>query len=177
MSKGIHLTEYHEAVRLWLKSKAPWLKGVEYYPEITDTLETPCAFISVMGWEPVGDQPGNGQLAVNLHCEVLAVMGVKESTYQLDARNAAMFLSVVLQDTNFGIKAMPAKVVSADPDALDPELDAYSVWSIKYVQKVTIGMPTLEPDEERGIRLAVNPVNMDDPAEYHPLEDFNEANA
>jgi hypothetical protein len=176
MSKGIHLTDYHEAVRLWLKSHVPWLKSVEYYPEITETLETPCAFIAVMGWEPEPNQPGNGQLSVKMHCEILVAVGVKEDTHQLDARNAAMFLSVVLQNTNFGLKAMPVNVLSANPDALEPELDDYAVWAIKYVQNVTIGLPTLEPDEERGIRLAVNPENMDDKNEYQPLGDFDETN-
>ncbi|MGI2098988.1 hypothetical protein [Shewanella glacialipiscicola] len=174
MSKGIHLTEYHEAVRLWLKSNAPWLKSVEYYPELTAPLITPCAFFSVNGWDPVDNQPGNGQLQVLLHCEVLAVIGLKEKTHQLDARNAAMFLSVILQNTNFDLKVTPANVVSADADATEPDLDAYTVWSVKFVQKATIGMPTLEADEERGIRLAINPIDINDPAEYDSLESFNE---
>lgn len=174
MRKGIHLTEYHEAIQRWLKSNAPWLKSVEYYPELTSPLDTPCAFFSVSGWEPVENQPGNGQLEVLIHGEVLAVIGIKEITHQLDARNAAMFLSVILQNTNFDLKVKPAQVISADADATEPDLDAYSVWSVKFVQKANIGMPILEVDEERGIRVAINPTDINDPAEYDSLESFNE---
>lgn len=172
MSGGIQLTAYYEAVRRWLITNISWLKSVKFYPEEKENLETPCAIVSVLGWQPDADQPGNGQLSVALHCELLVIMGMDEPTYRMDVCNAAMALSLAIENNNFGVKALPARVVSAEPDGLNPELDAYAVWSVKWVQKVKVGSDTLDFDYSRGaIRVAVNPAQPDEPDEYHAINE------
>lgn len=175
MSKGIHLDDYHKEVRRWLLSNIQWLKSVEYYPESSGAIETPCAFFAVSGWQPDDHQPGNGQLSLTLHCEILIAFSVKYSTHQLDVRNAAMALSIEVDNNNFDIPGVkPARVISASPDALHPELDDYAVWSVQFVQPATVGASEFEPEEYRAaIRLAVDPVNIEDAAEYKPLETLN----
>lgn len=173
MSKGIHLDDYHAGVARWLKGKFQWLKSVECYPEVKTPLPTPCAFFSVVGWEPEQHQPGNGQFAVTLHCETLLVVGTESAENQQYARNAAMGFSAGVQNSNFELPVAPAQVVSANPDALNPELDDYVVWAVNWVQKVTVGSTVFNEEVRDGIRFAINPENEDLPNEYRPLEVIN----
>lgn len=146
MSDGIHLTDYHQAVKQWLADNLPWLKSVESYPETETELTTPCAFFGVMDWERSETQPMNGQLAVTLNCEILAVLGMAEEQYQLEVRNAAMAISLKVEESRFGMAIEPAVFVSAEPDAFNPDLDDYAVWSIRFNQDVEVGEDAFKPE-------------------------------
>lgn len=146
MSDGIHLTEYHDKVRQWLVDNLPWLASVEYYPETRTSMVTPCAFFGVMDWERAENQPMNGQLAVTLSCEVLAVLGMADAKYQLEVRNAAMAIGLKLEGARFGLPVEPAVFISAEPDGFNPELDDYAVWSIRFSQNVEVGEDAFKPE-------------------------------
>ncbi|MFB9136719.1 hypothetical protein ACFSJQ_17720 [Vibrio olivae] len=139
MSDGIHLTHYHQMIVKWLKEHVNWLKLVDFYPETETALPVPCAFFSVQDWERSEDQRMNGQLTVTLSCELLAVLGIAEDKYQLDIRNAAMALAIAVEGERFGLPVEPAVFSSAEPDAFNPELDDYAVWSIRFTQEIDIG--------------------------------------
>ncbi len=146
MSNGIHLTAYHDAVRQWLKDNVDWLASVEYYPEVDTALATPCGFFAVLDWDPSDDQPMNGQLAVDLNCELLAVLGMADEKYQLEVRNAAMALSLKIHESRFGLSIEPAVFIGAEPDEFNPELDDYAVWAIKWTQRVEVGEDQFKPE-------------------------------
>lgn len=146
MSDGIHLTDYHNKVTQWLADNLPWLKSVESYPETQTALVTPCAFFAVMDWERSEYQPMNGQMAVTLNCEILAVLGMADAQYQLEVRNAAMAIGLKVEEARFGMPIEPAVFVSAEPDAFNPELDDYAVWSIRFNQDVEVGEDVFKPE-------------------------------
>ncbi|MFA0194475.1 hypothetical protein AB4501_26305 [Vibrio sp. 10N.222.55.E8] len=146
MSDGIHLTDYHQAVKQWLADNLPWLNSVDFYPETQTALKAPCAFFGVMDWERSETQPMNGQLAVTLNCEILAVLGMAEAQYQLEIRNAAMAIGLKVEESRFGMAIEPAVFVSAEPDAFNPELDEYAVWSIRFNQDVEVGEDAFKPE-------------------------------
>lgn len=146
MSDGIHLTDYHQAVKQWLADNLPWLNSVDCYPETQTALKAPCAFFGVMDWERSETQPMNGQLAVTLNCEILAVLGMAEAQYQLEIRNAAMAIGLKVEESRFGMAIEPAVFVSAEPDAFNPELDEYAVWSIRFNQDVEVGEDVFKPE-------------------------------
>ncbi|HGS5314524.1 TPA: hypothetical protein ACMDQY_004283 [Vibrio parahaemolyticus] len=146
MSDGIHLTDYHQAVKQWLADALPWLNSVDFYPETQTALKAPCAFFGVMDWERSETQPMNGQLAVTLNCEILAVLGMAEAQYQLEIRNAAMAIGLKVEECRFGMAIEPAVFVSAEPDAFNPELDEYAVWSIRFNQDVEVGEDAFKPE-------------------------------
>ncbi|MCG7551568.1 hypothetical protein [Pseudoalteromonas sp. Of7M-16] len=175
MTKGIHLDDYHKGVSQWLLSNIHWLKSVECYPESGGAIDVPCGLFAISGWQPADHHPGNGQLSLTLHCEILIAFSVEYSTHQLDVRNAAMALSIEVDNNSFDIPGVkPARLIGASPDALHPELDDYAVWSVQFVQSVTVGKSEFEPEEYRaGIRLAVDPVDVDNSSEYNPLEVSN----
>ncbi|ELE2163695.1 hypothetical protein RC856_000359 [Vibrio fluvialis] len=146
MSESIHLTQYHEAVKSTLQAQLPWLLSIKDYPKIETPLLTPCAFFSVSGWEKSTEQKMNGQLSVTLSCEVLAVLGMEHEAYQVDIRNSAMAISLAIEANRFGLEVEPAVFVSADPDAFQPELDEYAVWSIRFEQEVQVGEDAFKPE-------------------------------
>ncbi|KDM92895.1 hypothetical protein [Photobacterium galatheae] len=146
MSDGIHLNDYHQAVKTWLSENLSWLKTIEHYPETQTALKTPCVFFGVMDWERSDNQPMNGQLAVTLNCEILAVLGMADAQYQLEVRNAAMAIGLAIEQSRFGLPVDPAVFVSAEPDGFNPELDEYAVWSIRFNQDVEIGQDVYQPE-------------------------------
>lgn len=146
MSDGIHLTEYHDNVVQWLKDNISWLQSVSYYPETETALTAPCAFFGVQDWEINEEQPMNGQLSVSLNCELLVVFGMDDPAYQLEVRNAAMALCLKLNEQRFGLPVDALVLTSAEPDAFNPELDDYAVWSISFNQTIEVGEDTFKPE-------------------------------
>ncbi|WP_273859429.1 hypothetical protein [Photobacterium sp. GSS17] len=146
MSDGIHLTNYHDKVRQWLAEQLEWVESVDYYPETKTQLSTPCLFFAVMNWDRADDQPMNGQLAVTLNCEILAVLGMADEQLQLEVRNAAMAIGLKVEGARFGLPVEPAVFISAEPDGFNPELDDYAVWSIRFSQNVEVGEDAFKPE-------------------------------
>ena len=146
MSDGIHLTDYHESVKQWLTQELPWVQSIDDYPETETELLTPCVFFAVTDWERAEIQPMNGQMAVTLNCEILAVLGMADAQYQLEVRNAAMAIGLKVEQARFGMPIEPAVFVSAEPDAFNPELDDYAVWSIRFNQDVEVGEDAFQPE-------------------------------
>ena len=146
MSDGIHLTDYHNKVIEWLSTELEWLQSIDYYPEIEKTLTTPCAFFAVTDWDKSENQPMNGQLCVTLNCEILAVLGMAKDCYQLEVRNAAMAIALKVDQARFGMPVEPAFFTTATPDAFNPELDEYAVWSIRFSQDIHVGKDEFKPD-------------------------------
>lgn len=146
MADGIHLNDYHDNVKQWLIDQMPWFESVDLYPETQTALKTPCIFFGVLDWERAEEQPMNGQMAVTLNCEILAVLGMADEKYQLEVRNAAMAISLKVEESRFGMPIEPAIFVSAEPDAFNPELDDYAVWSIRFNQTVEVGVDAFTPE-------------------------------
>jgi len=142
---GIHLDDFHDAVVASLESIG-WLNSVEAYPEHQTELVGPCAFFSVIDWEFAEEQPMNGQIAVDLSCELLVVFGRDDSGYQKSIRNAAMAICAKVHGNRWGLQVEPAVLKGASPDGFTPELDAYAVWRIEWQQRAEIGIDQYHDD-------------------------------
>lgn len=143
--EGIHLDDLHDAVVAEL-GEVPWLESVTAYPEKAEDLVCPCAFFSVADWDFPDAQPMNGQVAVELNCELLVAFGRAEDAYQRDVRNAAMALCAKIYQNRWGLQVGDAVLKSAGPDGFSPELDEYSVWRIEWVQPVDVGKDKFADD-------------------------------
>ena len=122
-----------------------------------------------MGWEPQDGQPGNGQLSVTLHCELLLVLGKTGAKELLRARNAAMATCNKVHQSSFGLPVSPAVLVGAHPDAPNDKLRGYSCWVVSWVQRATVGQSEFDDAGRDGLRLAVNPQDQLDVSAYSPI--------
>ena len=136
---SIHLDDYHTAVQQYLSAELPWLKVVESYPERCDRLDTPSAFFGVVDWDRAEEQRMTGELSVELNCQLLVVFGQAGKISSNAIRNAAMSISLKLDEQRFGLDAEPAQFVSAEPWAFDPDLDQYVVWAVNFRHQVEVG--------------------------------------
>lgn len=148
MYPSIQLKDYDAAVVSALKEKFNWLEKVESYPDFESGIPTPSAFFSIKSWEKNEDQRMNGQLSVILSCEVLAILGHDYESQQLEVRNQAMAISLFLESNQFGLEIEPSVFISAEPDAFDPDLDAYAAWSIRFNQIINVGNDFFAPEGE-----------------------------
>lgn len=169
MADTLQLTDYHTAVEQYLKEKLTWLNSVTSYPETETALTTPCAFFQVMDWDKADKQPMNGQLGVVLKCQLIAVLGVDDPAHQLEIRQAAMAVSMAVDGARFGLPVDPAVLVSAQPDAFNPELDAYAAWSIEFNHRIDVGVDEYKPEglTPTVVRVGYSPDIGDDNADKY----------
>lgn len=136
---SVHLDSYHAAVSDHIAAELPWLKSVDDYPEQFEKLSTPCAFFGVVDWDRAEDQRMTGELSVVLSCQLLVVFGQAGQVSSKAVRNAAMAMSVKIDEQRFGLEVDPAQFVSAAPWAFDPDLDQYVVWAVNFVHQIEVG--------------------------------------
>jgi hypothetical protein len=142
------LPDYHLAVVGWLTKHIKWLNHVAYYPEINTQLVTPAAYFSVIDWGANERQPMDGGIGVDLNCNITVAVPLSEIDYQLIVRNAAMALSIAVNNNRFGLEIEPATFINSEPETLSPELDDYALWGVRFTQPFVFGDPTcfLAPD-------------------------------
>lgn len=136
---SIHLTNYHESVISWLQNNFPVALSVTAYPEISTELKTPCVFFQVIDFEKADVQPMSGEMSVILQCEAIVVLGIDDRDHQIEIRNAAMALSLKIEGSRFGLPIKGASFLSASADGMNPELDGYAAWSIRFQQQIDVG--------------------------------------
>ncbi|WP_067096179.1 hypothetical protein [Marinomonas atlantica] len=171
---GINLNEHAQAVISHLTEKFNGtLHSIEEYPDEFGSIQAPCAFFGVLDWERAEEQRMTGELTVDLNCQLLIVFGQDGTVSQNDVRNRAMGASLFIDDQNFGLDAEPARFISAQPFAFDPDLEQYVVWSVDFKQEIDIGVDQFDavPDfQPTGIFLRETVCRTDeDPGEYVEL--------
>ncbi|MFM2476363.1 hypothetical protein [Celerinatantimonas sp. MCCC 1A17872] len=130
---------YCDTLASYLTEQCSWLQSAGDYPEKTDPLATPCAFINIDGWDVPDDGEHNGQTSVSLDVQILVVIGLESEVYQRTVRNAAAAVTSVISDSLLNMNFRPAQFTSAQPYAFDPELDEYAVWEVRYKHTVDFG--------------------------------------
>lgn len=161
------INEYEEGVKSWIQKELDFIKTVEWYPSIYCAFPSPAVFLFIEGWEPVSAQPGDGTKRFTLHIEAVCVVDRNINDSERVARDVALVVSEAIDGTNFDLPCGVAKFVGASPEAMRPELDAFVCWSVAYVHTISVGNGKVLADEIRsGIRVAANPVDVDDPSEY-----------
>ena len=163
---GIHLTDYHNAVKAHLLAKCGFLKSVDFYLDAEQIPECPFLLFGVTDWDNVG-QNNAGQKEKVLTCKVMLVTEYSA----LDARNAAMVLDLAIDGTRFGMSQTDEAVVTgAYEDAEIPELDGFETWSIEFKHKVPIG-PSLYNDPIFEGDLLISHTPSDNADDYKPIDD------
>lgn len=165
---GLHLDDYHQAVKNYVLSECGFLSSVDDYPEEGSTIAGPCAFFGVVDWDRADDQRMNGELSVVLNCQLLIVFGQAGQVSSKAVRNAAMAVALRIDGQRFDLDAEPAQFVSAEPWAFDPDLDQYVVWAVNFVHQIEVGedqfdlMPEFLPIDVRvGIAPEIGVNNLD----------------
>ncbi|GAA03229.1 hypothetical protein [Photobacterium leiognathi] len=152
-SKNVTQPVYHETVCEWLKESLPWLVSVTSYPEVSAPIDTPCAFFAVDDWERSSSQKTDGRKAMDLSCSVLLVYSMEDPDYHIKIRDAAMQLSVLIDESHLGLTGVyAAKFLSAAPNDFEPDLSAYVVWEVRFTQtllldKTDISAPIFNPGQ------------------------------
>lgn len=164
------VNEYEQGVESWIRRELDFVPTVEFYPTMVGEFPLPAIFLFVEGWEPAADQPSDGTKRFTLHVEAVCVVDRRVDRCERVARDLALVVSEALDGTNFDMPCLMSKFVGASPEAMRPELDAFVCWSVAYVQTITVGNSKVLADELRSrVRLAVNPENINDPAEYEAV--------
>ncbi|PNH99235.1 hypothetical protein [Vibrio diazotrophicus] len=138
---AITLTEYHDAVIAWLKTNEylDWLVNAVIYPELRKPPAENSAYFGITDWEKSEDQKNTGELTMDLSCQLLVVFPQGTPDVQLMIREAVMSLCLELENQRFGLQAKALRLISAEPDAFNPELDECEVWSIRWIHQIDIG--------------------------------------
>jgi len=165
---GLHLDDYHQAVKDYVLSECAFLNSVEDYPEEGDMVAGPCAFFGVVDWDRSEDQRMNGELSVVLNCQLLILFGQAGQVSSRSVRNAAMAVALKVDEQRFGLDVEPAQFISAGPWAFDPNFDQYVVWAVNFSHVVEVGedqfdlMPDFLPTDVRvGIAPDIGVDNLD----------------
>lgn len=138
---AITLTEYHDAVIAWLKANEylNWLVNADVYPELRKPPTENSAYFGITDWEKSEDQKNTGELTMDLSCQLLVVFPQGTPDVQLMIREAVMSLCLELENQRFGLQARALQLISAEPDAFNPELDECEVWSVRWIHQIDIG--------------------------------------
>lgn len=137
---SITLTEYHSAVTDWIESNEylSWIASVESYPELESPPTEISAYFGVTNWERAAEQPGTGEVAMVLSCQLLIVFPKATPNLHLNIREAVMSLSLELESQRFGLEAKAVVFSGAEPDYFNPELDECETWSVRWEHEIKI---------------------------------------
>ncbi|PNH90840.1 hypothetical protein C1M56_00890 [Vibrio diazotrophicus] len=138
---SITLTQYHDAVKSWLENNEylDWLVDIAPYPRLEQPPTDNSAYFGVTNWEKSEQQKGTGEVSMDLSCQLLVVFPQGTPDIQLMIREAVMSLCLELENQRFGLQAKALQLISAEPDAFNPELDECAVWSVRWVHQIDIG--------------------------------------
>lgn len=136
----ITLDDYHDGVIDALRTAFPDLATVDDYPNDRQRVQVPAALVEVTEMLAVpDDDPGTGQLALELQVELRYIVGWRGANQGRLVRRNAAALAHFIQQNQWGLPVEPARVLACEPDEFSPELDQYIVWRIEWAQIVHIG--------------------------------------
>lgn len=136
----ITLDDYHDSVISALRSAFPNLATVDDYPADRQRIQVPAALVEVTEMLAApDDDPGTGQLALELQVELRYIVGFRGTNQGRLIRSNAASLAHFIQHNQWGLPIEGARVMVCEPDAFSPELDQYHVWRIEWAQVVHIG--------------------------------------
>jgi hypothetical protein len=136
----ISLDSLHQSILTSIAAEFPHLATVEDYPDDRQRINAPAALIELTEMTAVpDDDPGTGQLALELQFELRYIVGFRGANQARVIRSNAAALAHFIQHNQWGLPIEPARVMVCEPDAFSPELDQYHVWRIEWAQIAHIG--------------------------------------
>lgn len=136
----IDLDTLHSAITGAIAAAMPTFRSVQSYPSTRTALPLPAALVDLEDFEAAPDaDPGTEQLAVVARFRARVVLGMSTADLQRQVRKAATSLAHLVHLNRWGLPVGPARVTVIAPDAFDPELDQYEVWSVEWEQVVHLG--------------------------------------
>lgn len=173
----ISLDALHEAILAQIRGAFPEIATVEDYPDDRRRVAVPAALVELTEMTAApDDDPGTGQLAMELQFELRYIVGFRGANQgRLIRRNSAA-LAHFIQHQQWGLPVEPARVLVCEPDAFSPELDQYHVWRIEWAQVVHIGenewLDDGEPPTE--VWVGVSPLIGPDNETFYTRQDGGE---
>lgn len=171
---NITITEIQEIIKTAFKNKFSKVT-VDSYDSDSNLHElAPACLLSLEEFEK-GTDAGDGKYPAKCLFSVHCILGQELDNTEIELQELAIAVSQFVSDDGIwttGSVVKPAKNIEAFPGNFKKGTDnAYSSWVVSWTQTIYIGSSKWSEDETRsGIKLAVNPVNDDQPQEYNSLE-------
>ncbi|MDT0499707.1 hypothetical protein [Halomonas sp. PAR7] len=136
----ITLDGLHQAILDAIADGFPSIQTVDDYPDDRQRVAVPAAFVELTELTAVpDDDPGTGQLAMEAQFELRYLLGWRGTNQGRAIRAQAAALAHFIHQQRWGLPVEPARVLVAEPDEFDPELEQYLVWRIEWAQIIHIG--------------------------------------
>ncbi len=147
------------------------VKGYEEYGRVS--IESPTLLIEFELGRP-GIRGCDGRYCHGYHVTIHCLMPNSMGRAALVALNVAADIERFVDENRWGIDSRQIDkpdLVRTEPSLFQQGASGFEGWAVSWTQNLYLGPSLLEAEEVRGgIRLAVNPANQDEPAEYKPLE-------
>ncbi|WP_341812420.1 hypothetical protein [Wolbachia endosymbiont (group A) of Conops quadrifasciatus] len=131
--------DLHQKICTTLKEEIPAIQTCEMYPTERREIIAPAVFVELASLEP-GKDPGTEELALRARFEArIVVDGTVENCLVVVRALAAEVARVVSKNTWNMKNIAPGEFLSAGGDDFRPELDAYLVWMVEWVNEIHVG--------------------------------------
>ncbi|KAA0014428.1 hypothetical protein F0A17_01905 [Billgrantia pellis] len=170
----ISLDELHQAILDQIAAAFPELATVADYPDDRQRILAPAALIELTSMPAApDDDPGTGQLALELQFELRYVVGFRGDNQGRVIRRNTAALAHFIQHNQWELPVEPARVLVCEPDVFSPELDQYHVWRIEWAQIVHIGANEWIDDGETPteVWVGVSPLIGPENEEFYTRQD------
>ncbi|WP_447933075.1 hypothetical protein [Wolbachia endosymbiont of Dactylopius coccus] len=129
--------DLHQAICKTLKEEIPAIQTCEVYGAVHREIVAPAVFVELVSLEP-GKDPGTEELALRARFEARVVVDGRNSSVVV--RELAAEIARVVNRNTWGVENIsPGEFLSAEVDDFKPELDAYLVWMVEWVNEIHIG--------------------------------------
>lgn len=134
------LDALQDAIIADIKAAFPGFVAVEFYRDERRPMPVPSCLLEMSEFEPArgGDDWGTGQLCVDLTFQARLVVGFRDGKRQIRKLAAAFSAWIHLRQWA-GVKAGQARFVSAYPEPVTGDEEAYECWNITWEQPVFLG--------------------------------------
>ena len=139
-----------------LTSEIPQIESCGIYPIAATPLIAPAVLLEIAGFEP-GTDPGTEETAIKIRFEARVIVDSTIPDAVLTVYALASEVIRVVDKNTWGIKISPAKFLHAGPDSFKPELDAYLVWSVEWVQETHRGESVWAPTNVKPHTIYIYP--------------------
>jgi len=163
---SLDLAAYHEnAVEQIADFLDDDVEVVASYPRFEDRIPAKAVTIGLDSFTPENpDDLGTEQFHADMRFEAFVFVSYLEDDYELLVRKIATKLMAWIYGKRFGCPVGPAKIISANPDAMqlpgrvgrDGEAQDYVVWRIEWSHEVLIGESVWDNEGTQPIEVWVS---------------------
>ncbi|BET31257.1 MULTISPECIES: hypothetical protein [Wolbachia] len=155
----MNFKDLHNAICTTLKREISSIQTCEIYPAIRKELVAPALFVELVSLES-GKDPGTEELALRARFEARIVVDGTVEDSSLVVRSLAAEVARVVNKNTWEKNVSPAEFLSAEPDGLRPELDAYLVWMVDWSHQLHLGKSVWEEGKIKPHKIAVGEMHV-----------------